>query len=286
LTSDPAVKPREAYFDRDGTRLHYLEWGEKASGQPSIFLLHGLSSNARFWTRTAGHLTGWHVVALDQRSHGLSDRPPEGNRNPTFVADARALAERLELERPVVAGHSWGAVIALEYAAARPAQDGVGALSVIDGPIWASTVAWDDVKDLVQPPFPLYPTIEDAYRAQEAYLPGAWGRDLEAFVAAGLVEVDGGLRSTLSVPVRRDILQAMFAADTPGLWRLVASPASVLLARSGPPGFIEMKERGARELHSHRPDVRTRWFETPHDIPLYQPAEIAGELVALAEAAR
>ena len=52
-----------------------------------MLLLHGLSSNARFWERTAAALPGWHLVALDQRSHGLSDRPLEGNHNPTFVAD-------------------------------------------------------------------------------------------------------------------------------------------------------------------------------------------------------
>ncbi|MFN2465220.1 MAG: alpha/beta fold hydrolase [Candidatus Dormibacteria bacterium] len=272
--------PREDFFEHEGVRLHYLQWGARQEDRPSIFLLHGLSSNARFWERTVAALPGWHVVALDQRSHGLSDRPLEGNHNPTFVADAHALARHLGLRRPVLAGHSWGAVIALEYAAAH--ADETGALSAMDGPVWSGGMRWDDVKDFVQPPFPLYPTLEDAYRRQEAYVPGAWGADLESFVRAGVVEEDGGYRSTLTVPVRYDILRDMFSADTPSLWNAVTCPAAVLLARSGPPDFVRMKEVGAGALAEHKPDVRIRWLDTPHDIPLYEPVEVAEELVSLA----
>ena len=272
---------RQSYFDNDGVRLHYLEWGEPSEGGPSMLLLHGLSSNARFWERTVAQLTSRYVVALDQRNHGLSDRPLEGNHNPTFVADAHALAAHLALRRPVVVGHSWGATIALEYAAAHAGD--TGALSVIDGPVWTTRMKWDDIKEFVQPPFPLYTALDDAYQAQARYIPGAWGDDLKPFVDAGLVREEGGWRSTLTVPVRYDILQAMFGADTASLWQAVSSPASVLLARSGPPDFIHMKEEGAKELEAHLPSARVRWFDTPHDIPLYQPAEIAAELEHLAE---
>jgi pimeloyl-ACP methyl ester carboxylesterase len=275
---------RGDYFENQGVRLHYLEWGEPSPGRPAIFLLHGLSSIARFWERTVGHLEGHHVVALDQRSHGLSDRPLEGNHNPTFVADADALVGRLGLERPVVAGHSWGATIALEYAAAHP--DRTGALSVMDGPVWSTRMKWEDIKDFVQPPFPLYMTLEDACQAQARYIPGAWGDDLRGFVEAGLSREEGGWRSTLTVPVRYDILQDMFGAETARLWQEVRSPVSVLLARSGPGDFIRMKEQGAEELAKHKPSARVRWFDTPHDIPLYQPAEIAAELLLLVEEAR
>ena len=275
------TSPRNQYFEHDGIRLHYLVWGERRADRPSLFLLHGLSSNARFWERTARQLEGWHIVALDQRSHGLSDRPQEGNQNSTFVADAHAVARRLELEQPVVAGHSWGATIALEYAAAHVAE--TGALSVMDGPVWVNNIKWEDVKDFVQPPFPIHPTPADAHRAQELYVPGAWGDDLRDFVDAGLVKEEGGYRSTLTVPVRREILQAMFGADTATLWQHAAAlPIAVLLARQAPPGFLEMKERGAQELHEHLPDARIEWFDTPHDIPLYQPAAVAAELRELA----
>ncbi|MGI8609864.1 MAG: alpha/beta fold hydrolase [Candidatus Dormibacteria bacterium] len=277
------VTPRHGYFENDGVRLHYLEWGQRPDGRPSIFLLHGLSSNARFWERTVAHLGDCHVVALDQRSHGLSDRPLGGNHNPTFVADAHALITRLGLERPVVAGHSWGATIALEYGADHPAE--TGALSVMDGPVWTTRMKWDDVKDFVQPPFPLYSTLEEAYAAQARYIPGAWGDDLERFVEAGLVREEGGWRSTLTVTVRYDILRDMFGADTARLWQQVRSPVSVLLAKSGPPEFIRMKENGVQELEAHLPGARIRWFDTPHDIPLFEPAEVAAELEYLSRLA-
>lgn len=272
--------PHEGFFENAGVRLHYLEWGQPGPTRPSIFLLHGLSSNARFWERTVEHLDSYHVVALDQRSHGLSDRPLDGNHNPTFVADAYALAGELALDRPVVAGHSWGATIALEYGAAHPGE--TGALAVMDGPVWTTRMKWDDIKDFVQPPFPLYPTLEDAYQAQARYIPGAWGDDLTGFVEAGLVREEGGWRSTLTAPVRYDILRDMFGADTEHLWSAVRSPVAVLLARVGPTDFVRMKEVGAEQLQAHMPEARIRWFDTPHDIPFYQPAEVAGELDALA----
>jgi pimeloyl-ACP methyl ester carboxylesterase len=274
-------EPREGWLKREGVRLHFLEWGARRGDRPSMLLLHGLSSNARFWSRTAAQLDGWHIVALDQRNHGLSDRPQADNQNPAFVADARALVDLLELRRPVVAGHSWGATIALEYAAAH--ADETGALSVMDGPVWSTGLSWDEVKDFVQPPFPVYPSLEAAHHAQTTYTPGAWGQDMVPFVEAGLVAVDGGYRSTLTVPARRQILEAMFGADAPALWRRLAGlPASVLLARSGPGQFLRAKETGARGLAAALPGVQLRWFDTPHDIPLYEPAEVAGELRRLA----
>ncbi|MFN2462663.1 MAG: alpha/beta fold hydrolase [Candidatus Dormibacteria bacterium] len=285
MTRTPNQAPGAAIIERDGVRLHYLEWGATRPDRPSMLLLHGLSSNARFWSRTAEHLDGWHIVALDQRSHGLSDRPQAGNHNPNFVADAHALVLHLGLQQPLVAGHSWGATIALEYAAAHAAR--TGAVCVMDGPVWVTNTRWEDVKDFVQPPFPVHSTHDDAYRAQERYIPGAWGDDLRPFVEAGLVEENGGYRSTLTVDARRDILQGMFGADTHSLWTAVSKlPASVLLARSGPQQFLEMKERGAVELAAHVPGVHVRWFDTPHDIPLYEPAAVAAELVSLAERIR
>src|SRR5207245_4936151 len=52
-------EPREGWLERDGTRLHYLEWrveGAKPPQTPEAPLvpLHGLSANAHFWTRLAG----------------------------------------------------------------------------------------------------------------------------------------------------------------------------------------------------------------------------------------
>ncbi|MGH7777280.1 MAG: alpha/beta fold hydrolase, partial [Candidatus Dormibacterales bacterium] len=116
----PGRGPRESWVERDGLRLHVVEWGDPGAPPPALLLLHGLSSNARFWDRLAARLPHRRLVALDQRSHGLSDRPGEGYRTRDLVEDAAHVVAARGLGRPVVAGHSWGAAIALALSAARP----------------------------------------------------------------------------------------------------------------------------------------------------------------------
>jgi len=68
------MTPQDAYIALPTSiRLHYLDW--RGSGRPLI-LLHGLASSCRIWDLTAPILAQrFHVFALDQRGHGLSDKP-------------------------------------------------------------------------------------------------------------------------------------------------------------------------------------------------------------------
>ena len=63
---------------------------------------------------------GHTVVALDQRGHGRSDAPDTGYDLDTAVADLLAAMAALGLDRPVVAGQSWGGNVALELGWRRP----------------------------------------------------------------------------------------------------------------------------------------------------------------------
>src|SRR5205085_11353496 len=78
---------QEGFVERGGVRLHYLEWAPSAPvPREPILFLHGLSSNARFWERLAERLPERRLIALDQRSHGMSDRPAAGYSHETLVA--------------------------------------------------------------------------------------------------------------------------------------------------------------------------------------------------------
>ncbi|TMD34701.1 MAG: alpha/beta fold hydrolase, partial [Chloroflexi bacterium] len=70
-------EPADGWLNRGGFDLHYVEWRPEGEARPDppVLLLHGLSSNARYWDRLARELRGRHLVALDQRGHGLSGRP-------------------------------------------------------------------------------------------------------------------------------------------------------------------------------------------------------------------
>src|SRR2546423_11907762 len=109
-----------------GVYLHVRRWpGEKRP----FLLVHGLSSNARLWDGVAAELAaaGHPVHAVDLRSHGDSDAPPDGYDTATAAADLAALG----LTGAVAAGQSWGGSVVVALAAKYP--EVVAALALVGG---------------------------------------------------------------------------------------------------------------------------------------------------------
>lgn len=92
----------------DGAQLHVDDRGE---GMP-IVLIHGGTEDSRSWDPVACLLVeaGYRTVAVDLRGHGRSDRTPPYGIGP-FTADLDAVVEALELEDPLVIGHSLGGAV-------------------------------------------------------------------------------------------------------------------------------------------------------------------------------
>jgi pimeloyl-ACP methyl ester carboxylesterase len=113
-------EPRSDFIE-GSPRLHYLEWNSAA--KPAIILLHGNSANAWWWRMAAEPLAadGLRVAALDFRGHGDSEwvRPPTYS-PADYAGDIARLIESLELDRPVVAGHSMGGIAVLAFALEHP----------------------------------------------------------------------------------------------------------------------------------------------------------------------
>jgi len=284
-------EPADGWLERDGISLHYLEWAAEPEAQPApaVLLLHGLSSNAHYWDRVARRLPGKRLIALDQRGHGLTGRPPRAPRVPEgfameqLVADAEFVIERLDLERPVIAAHSWGATVGLELAAHL--GDGASALVFIDGPVQsaANLFSWEDAQHYMQPPLPRYSTFAQALEDGRRDFDGAWGEDLEPFVMSKLMQEGTGFVLTLTAPVRLELLRGLYESPVDQLWTMLPIPASALLARQGPAAIMSRREGGARMLAEVAPHVDVRWFDTPHDIPLFKPEAIAEEIARLSE---
>jgi pimeloyl-ACP methyl ester carboxylesterase len=279
------TEPSEGWLERDGVSLHYVEWrpDESARRDPPVLLLHGLSSDARYWDRLSRHLEDRHLVALDQRGHGLTGRPPMSPKLGGFsmvqlLDDATFMITELGLEKPTVVGHSWGATVALELVGTRPEL--ASALAFIDGPVQsaANMFSWEDAQRFMQPPLPRFATFADAVTQSQRDFEGAWGDDLEAFVKARVVPDGDAFVLTLTAPVRLELLRGLYDSQPDVLWPRVHVPAVVLLARDGPAAISSWKERGVAQLATLAPNVYVRWFDTPHDIPLFAPADVAAEI--------
>ncbi|MFD3485822.1 alpha/beta fold hydrolase [Streptomyces sp. NPDC058665] len=138
----------------DGLRLaawEFTDQPEERAGTgatPGVLLLHGLMGRASHWAATARWLSGRHrAVALDQRGHGLSAKPPDASyTREAYVSDAEAVVEQLGLAPVTLVGHAMGALTAWQLAAKRP--DLVGALVISDMRASALGAAsqrlWDD----------------------------------------------------------------------------------------------------------------------------------------------
>jgi pimeloyl-ACP methyl ester carboxylesterase len=289
----PVSAPEDGWLERQGIKLHYLEWTPEAASErrPPVLLLHGLSSNARYWERLARQLSDRSLVALDQRGHGLTGQPPHAPPFPSGYAmeqlldDAAFAISELGLGRPVVVGHSWGATVALELVGTRA---GIASGFVfIDGPVQsaANLFSWEEAQKLMQPPLPRFTSFEEAVAESRRDFEGTWDQDLESFVKARIVPDGDALVLTLTGPVRLELLRGLYESQPDVLWPRVDVPAVALLAKHGPARISKSREAGAERLATLAPSVEVRWFESPHDIPLFMPAEVAAAVEHVASLA-
>jgi pimeloyl-ACP methyl ester carboxylesterase len=91
---------------------------------PVVVFLHSLAGNSGQWAMQMEHVRKrGRATGFDLRGHGRSEPPSDGQyRVEAQVADVDAVADALGLDRFALVGHSFGAGVALEYAAARPAR--------------------------------------------------------------------------------------------------------------------------------------------------------------------
>lgn len=271
---------REGWLQHGAVRLHYLEWPATGPAkEPPLLLLHGLSSNARFWERVAPHLPHRRLVAVDQRCHGLSDCPEGGYSNRTLAADVAAAISDLDLGRPVLVGHSWGASVVLETAVRHPGI--VSGLAQLDGGSlsFGDMMTWEQTLQLMHRPMPDYTSLEEAIAARGAELPGAWGADLEAFAAAGICRRGRRWQLVLTMTARRQILRGMYRQRPAELWPKVRCPIFAGMGGAAGQGpFLDIKRRGVEHLKALVPSAQVHWYDGPHDFPLYVPGALAADL--------
>ena len=111
--ADSAVHAKSANFrSSDGVSLHYLEAGQG----PAIVLIPGWTMAADIYEPQLNELSKqFHVIALDPRSQGDSEKTAEGNTLERHAQDIQELLAHLKLSDVVLAGWSNGVPDVLSF---------------------------------------------------------------------------------------------------------------------------------------------------------------------------
>ena len=286
---------KSSYLFANKLRIHYLRWDTEEERRP-VVMLHGLASNARIWELVGPVLAelGWSAIAPDVRGHGLTDKPDGDYGFETYRKDLLAVIDALNLDKPLLVGHSWGALIALDYAAQFPLGPRAPAgLILVDGGVMqlddVPGTTWEETRERLTPPRLGGMPAEDFLRRITAWT-SQWGSDERIpQIVLGNFEIaeDETIWPRLTFERHMQIVRAMWEFKTYDLIGRLRCPAMAVLAVPPQPRserdeqFLELKERGVERARAVLPGLQVHWMQdSVHDIPLQYPAKLA-ELIAV-----
>lgn len=187
------------------TGFHILTWGSEE--HPPLVCLHAERGHARRFERLARMLRDrMRVVAYDLRGHGRS--PWSGDQSP--AAHANDLGEVMDacgIEQAAILGDSFGARVAIEFAAAH--GDRATALVLLDPPL-----------------FPRFPALEEGEGR------AATGAFASVDEAIEYIRSDAGLVHTPRALLEEEVAEHL-VADEDGRFRLRYSRQAVVAAIDG-----------------------------------------------------
>ena len=270
--------PAERRVRTSEVEIAIREWN--GAGRDFV-LVHGLASNARTWELVAKDLNaaGYHVVAVDQRGHGQSEKPDEGYGFDDVTRDLAGLIEAMGLERPIIAGQSWGGNVVIDFAGRYPEL--LSGLVLVDGGLIDLSsrpgATWEQISVDLKPPNLLGTPRAQMIERFRQFHP-AW-TDEQIDLQMGNYETleDGTIRPWLSLEHHMAVLWSLWNQRPTQIVESLETPMLIAVADSGPPERRLTRIEEAERLRAARPgSVRWRQFEgAAHDIHVDQPAELS-----------
>ncbi len=105
------------YIQANGLDIYYEEHGQ---GKP-LLLIHGGALTGESWKRYLGPFAEhYRVITPDTRGHGRTTNPTGSMSFRLLADDVAALAQALDLQKPLICGYSDGGQVALEIGMRYP----------------------------------------------------------------------------------------------------------------------------------------------------------------------
>jgi pimeloyl-ACP methyl ester carboxylesterase len=264
----------------NGVRIHYQQVGEG----PDLVMVHGLTGNLAVWhLRIVSELSErFRILTYDLRGHGLSDAPPTGYSPDAMAGDLLELLDALEIEQPLIAGHSYGADIALYHALNHPER--VREVIAIEAALpaleesrrhegWVGWSYWAKALEEAGHPVPEDKRSDLRYMIRATIdLPKQWGP---------LKGLPRNPKPLLRLVDETTLPQDYRQVGTLTLDRVPSIQTPVVLIYTEQSAFIDTFEFLSEHLPNAHPVLmpRTEWG---HFGPMEQPERVAAEIAARA----
>jgi 2-(acetamidomethylene)succinate hydrolase len=198
----------------------------EAGDGPPILFFHGITSNSAVFAPMMARLSDrFTTIAVDQRGHGLSDKPESGYDANDFAEDIAALIRTLDRGPAILVGHSLGSRNSVTVAAKHP--DLVRSVVAIDFTPYIEDEVFDALEARVNAGDQLFKDVE----AVEAYLsaryPNIPADAIRIRAESGYRAVDGGLRP-LASPAAMALTAKGLRADLTPAYKDVKRPVLIV----------------------------------------------------------
>jgi len=253
-------------------------WTPAPASAPPFLLVHGLASNARLWDGVAVGLVanGHPAVTVDLRGHGRSSKPDGPYDVPTVAEDLAVLIERLGIDRPVVAGQSWGGNVVVELAARHP--DTIRGIVCVDGG-WLEPsrefADWDACRNALAPPRLAgrrFEEIEGYVRSAHQDWPDS---GIRGTLASFEVRPDGTIAPWLTFDRHISILRGLWEHHPRERYPDLTVPVLLVPVDGGQADWTRRKRRDVETAAAMIPNARIHWFVGDHDIHAQHPDEVS-----------
>ncbi len=110
----------QEYAYVNGIRIHYYK-SAPVIDKPVIVMVHGVTDNGLCWTTLSLKLQkDYTIYMLDTRGHGLSDPFTSSDDGETLIKDVVGFIKAMNIEKPILMGHSMGAATVMRVGANYP----------------------------------------------------------------------------------------------------------------------------------------------------------------------
>ncbi|MGE7694877.1 alpha/beta fold hydrolase [Lysinibacillus sp. NPDC094177] len=262
-------------------KQNIYQWGD--SQNPTLIFLHGLGSTGLSFGELAKHLPEYHIVSFDLPGHGYAKalEEEEAYFPSNLIEDIEeTIDQQLGYKSHYLIGHSFGADLALHYAAKYPKR--IKGIILLDGGYLSSQDLGMTLENELQGIEKFcnevrFPSWDVFFESEKEEL-SRWSDELEEASKAQVKEQDGEIRLTISTFTGQSIIKGIDAEPVTDIVEQVHCPT--LLIRATKPSELEaIRKKSIQILQTKIKNLAIEPIaDAGHDIFREAPKDVAKKI--------